>query len=95
MDSISKLVEKFSKFPGVGGRQAKRFVYFLLSEDKQRLKELSEAILHLGDNISQCSHCYRFFNIEHRPDNVSVCDICSSKNVDQTTIMILSKDIDL
>ncbi len=94
MDSISKLVEKFSQFPGVGGRQAKRFVYFLLSQDKERLKELSETILHLGDNISQCSHCFRFFNTEHNPDT-DICGICSSANTDKTTMMIVAKNIDL
>ena len=94
MDSISKLVEKFSQFPGVGGRQAKRFVYFLLSEDHECLKELSEAILHLGDNVSKCSHCFRFFNTEHNPD-VDICNICGSTNTDKTTMMILSKDVDL
>ncbi len=94
MDSISKLVEKFSQFPGVGGRQAKRFVYFLLSQDKQKLKELSENILHLGDNISQCSHCFRFFNTEHNPD-VDICNICSGVNTDKTTMMIVAKNIDL
>ena len=94
MDSISKLVEKFSQFPGVGGRQAKRFVYFLLSQDRERLKELSEIILHLGDNISQCSHCFRFFNTEHNPDT-DICSICSSVNTDRTTMMIVAKNIDL
>ena len=94
MDSISKLVEKFSQFPGVGGRQAKRFVYFLLSEDKEKLKELAENILHLGDNISQCSHCFRFFNTENNP-NTDICSICSGSNIDKTTMMVVAKNIDL
>jgi len=95
MDSISKLVEKFSKSPGVGGRQAKRFVYFLLSEDREQIKELAETILHLGDNISQCSHCFRFFNTEYSSNDVKVCDICSVVSTDKKVMMIVAKDIDL
>lgn len=94
MDSISKLIEKFSQFPGIGRRQAKRFVYFLLSQDKSRLNELSELILHLGDNISRCSRCFRFFNVEHFP-NTQVCSICSGVNTDKTTLMIVAKDVDI
>ena len=94
MDSISNLIEKFSKFPGIGGRQAKRFVYFLLSQDKERLNELSEAILHLGDNVSRCSRCFRFFNTEHSP-GAQKCDICDGANTDKTTLMIVAKDVDL
>lgn len=94
MDSISKLIEKFSQFPGIGRRQAKRFVFFLLSQDKRHLNELSELVLHLGDNISRCSHCFRFFNTEHFPDT-KICNICDGANTDKTTMMIVAKDVDL
>jgi len=47
MNSIEKLTEIFRKFPGTGPRQAKRFVYFLLSQNKDLLEELSTLILEL------------------------------------------------
>ena len=33
MDTIEKLTEVFKEFPGIGERQAKRFVYFLMSRN--------------------------------------------------------------
>jgi len=93
MDNISKLIEKFSQFPGVGGRQAKRFVYFLLSQDKNYAQELSSAILQLSGNVAKCAHCFRFFLSSGA--NASVCNICESSNTDKTLLMIIAKDVDL
>jgi glutamyl-tRNA reductase len=47
MNSIEKLAELFEKFPGVGKRQAKRFVYFLLRKNSGYSSDLSNAILNL------------------------------------------------
>ena len=88
------MVDLFVRFPGIGSRQAKRFVYFLLSQDKERLRELSDSILHLSDNISRCSHCFRFFNVADNSDT-RICNICGGANTDKTTMMIVAKDVDL
>jgi len=93
MDNISKLIEKFSQFPGVGRRQARRFIYFLLSQNKNYNQELSSVILQLASGVSKCSHCFRFFLLEG--SNSSVCNICGGVNTNKTLLMIVAKDIDL
>ena len=62
MNSIEKLAELFKEFPGIGQRQSKRFVYFLLSKNKDYLNNLSSLITNLTKDISQCEKCFRFFN---------------------------------
>ena len=42
MNSIEKLIQIFSQFPGIGPRQARRFVYFLLTRNDGTLQELSK-----------------------------------------------------
>ena len=93
MDSINKLIQLFSDFPGIGPRQAKRFVYFLLSRDQSYLKEISRLISELKNNITSCRDCFRFFAKNHSGSDI--CSICSDKNRDDSTLMIVSRDIDL
>ena len=92
MNSIDKLSEIFSKFPGIGPRQAKRFVYFLLSRNGDYSGELVKAIQSLKKEISQCEKCMRFF-----PKNGHVsplCSICRDESRDNSMLMIVPRDID-
>ena len=92
MNPIEKLTEYFLKFPGIGPRQARRFVYFLLSSGSAFRKTLATQILALDEAVSQCASCRRFFL---RGRNASLlCDICSSVNTDQTTLLIVEKETD-
>ncbi len=94
MDPFSKLVELFMRFPGVGARQARRFSYFLLAQDPDTLQKLSQNILQLKRHMTQCTHCYRYFNSEYTPDK-DTCPICDGPNTDKTTLMIVEKDVDI
>ncbi len=91
MNAIDRLTEQFKKFPGIGNRQAKRFVYFLLTQNGNTLSELSRLVGELKNEISQCSSCFRFFESENKSAN---CDICSDPNIDKTKLMIVEKDVD-
>ena len=90
MDPISKLTEYFKEFPGIGPRQAKRFVYFLLTKNPSYLEEISRLILSIKKSIRVCPLCFRFYQDENR----SSCSICSNQNRDQNQLMIVSRDID-
>jgi len=92
MNTIEKLTQIFRTFPGIGPRQAKRFVYYLLRKDTAFLSELSEAILELKSNISQCNMCYRFYPSANI--NSNICDVCSSNNIDKRALMLVEKDVD-
>ena len=53
MDIIEKLTEIFKEFPGIGERQAKRFVYFLMSRTGAYNENLSSLILDLKKEVSE------------------------------------------
>ncbi len=95
MNSIDKLTELFSKFPGIGPRQAKRFVYFLLSRNGGYPVELARAIENLRSEISQCTQCQRFFVSPEHGQGVLVCSICADDTRDASMLMIVSRDVDL
>ncbi len=90
MDPISKLTEYFREFPGIGPRQAKRFVYFLLTRPSNYLEEIARLILDIKKHIKTCTSCFRFF----QSNNGSVCPVCSDKNRNSEQLMILSRDVD-
>lgn len=92
MNEIEKLSKYFSEFPGIGPRQAKRFVYFLLSKNKGFLDELTLNINDLKKSISICPSCFRFF--PKNKGSSSLCHICDDKNRDSSLLMIVSRDVD-
>lgn len=93
MDPVQKLTEYFLKFPGIGRRQARRFVYHLLSQDQKYLNSIAQSIIDIKKEIAECSSCHRFFSSPTIKG--SLCDICSDPTTDTTTIMVVEKDFDL
>ena len=94
MDTIEKLTEIFKEFPGIGERQAKRFVYFLMAKNSDYAEGLSLLIKELRKDTMQCSQCFRFF-VSPNLKKEKVCEICADKNIDSSTLMIVEKDSDL
>lgn len=91
MNSINKLIEAYSKFPGIGPRQAKRFVYFLLTRNGDFLEEMSRLLLELKKSVVKCDSCMHFFT--NTMQN-KICDICENPNRDNQMLMIVEKDAD-
>ncbi len=93
MNTLQKLTSLFSDFPGIGPRQAKRFVYFLLTRNQSYLNEVSDLITKIKKEIQTCESCFRFFFKNH--SGSGVCDICSTKNRDLSILTVVSRDVDL
>ena len=94
MNALDKLSEIFSKFPGIGPRQAKRFVYFLLSRNGDYTTELVKAVQNLKKEIIQCEMCMRFFVYPEHGRGAKVCSICSDESRDSSMLMLVPRDID-
>ena len=92
MTTFDKLVDIFRQFPGIGPRQAKRFVFFLLSRDPSFLNEFTELISVLKREILQCKSCFRFFQ---KRSGETVCSICGDPNRTTSELMLVVKDTDL
>ena len=93
MDIIDKLSEIFKEFPGIGERQARRFVYFLMRRNGSYAENLSKLILELKKEIAQCGECYRFFILNSKKEKL--CDNCANLGTDPTTLLVVEKDSDL
>ncbi|MES2952937.1 MAG: toprim domain-containing protein [Patescibacteria group bacterium] len=91
MDTINKLTELFAQFPGIGPRQARRFVYYLLIQDRTKIDYLSYLIVNLRKEVRICELCYRFFI----KGSASLCQSCARPDRDHSLLMIVASDSDL
>jgi recombination protein RecR len=89
-DRVEDLSHAFERFPGIGPRQAKRFVYHLLSAPQSERARLSSLIADLGADVRQCAECLRFWSGK----NV-LCNYCSDPLRDDAILMVVEKDQDL
>ena len=83
------------RFPGIGPKQARRFVYFLLREHSHYKEQLIKTLEELRFTGKQCEKCFRFFGDKHADQKNMLCDICASFGRDTHVLMIVEKELDL
>lgn len=88
-DPIERLAELFEKFPGIGPRQAQRFVQYLLRSSPSLRRDLAHHIQELG-SVRQCPECMRF----HAGDK-KLCSICGNTARDASILAVVAADSDL
>lgn len=89
-DPIERLTSIFERFPGIGPRQAARFVQFLLRSSPAIRRELAEAVVALSGSVHQCPECMRF-----HAGVRGACSLCENTQRDPTTLAVVASDADL
>ena len=92
MNPFDRLSEIFERFPGIGPRQARRFVFHLLTEERATVTELAQLIGQAKDSMTECQSCFRFFAQQH---GESTCSICTDTERDASLLMVLERDADI
>ena len=92
MSPIDKLSQLFEKFPGIGPRQARRFVQYLLIIPSGLRQEFAEAVRALGTQTAQCKKCYRWYNKEGKG---AECPVCADTHREQSLLFVVEKDADI
>jgi recombination protein RecR len=92
MNSIDKLTEIFRSFPGIGPRQARRFVYFLLSKKNGYLDDLAKTILEARKDVNTCESCFRYF--VSNGTGSTLCSICRNSSRNWSQLLVIAKDVD-
>ncbi len=89
-DQIEELSAALARFPGIGPRQAKRFVYYLLTVSSSERTKLSTLIANLAASVHQCTLCFRYAEVRD-----GLCAYCADASRDDTLLMLVEKDQDL
>ncbi|MDE2071582.1 MAG: toprim domain-containing protein [Patescibacteria group bacterium] len=96
MNPIDRLSEMFEHFPGIGPRQARRFVQYLLSAPQSTRAQLADTVSKLGQETLQCKRCYRWFTKTEarQKENQMLCPICADERREHS-LFVVEKDADL
>lgn len=87
-DPVSKLIFELSKLPGVGEKTATRLAYFILKQDVNYARSLSDALLAAKSKVVLCSHCLTFTDVDP-------CRICSNPQRDSSIICVVERPSDV
>ncbi|GAA0701590.1 recombination mediator RecR [Paraclostridium ghonii] len=85
---ITRLIEEFSKLPGVGRKTAQRLAFHVINMNMNDVEALSKAIVEAKKEIKYCSICY---NITDKDP----CSMCSNKNRDSGVICVVEDPRDV
>lgn len=85
-ESVSNLIEEFSKLPSIGPKSAERLVFYLLKHDGNR--ELGQAAIDLKEGLVRCSTCQNF-------STQNVCKLCANPSRDAKLICVVAQPLDI
>jgi len=85
---VTKLIDEFSRLPGIGPKTASRLTFYLLRNPAERAISLSEALRELHEKVLFCSQC---FNIAESDP----CSVCSNEQRDQSLICVVEEPLDV
>lgn len=86
IESIGKLVNEFSKLPGVGKKTAQRYAYKVIDMTESEAKEFADAILGVKRKVRYCSVCGNFTEQD-------VCGVCKTR--DHSVICVVKEPRDV
>ena len=85
---ISRLIEEFSRLPGIGAKSAQRLAFHIINMPKEQVENLAKSIVDARNNVRYCAQCCTLTDKE-------ICPICSNSKRDQRTIMVVETPRDL
>ncbi|GEL09147.1 recombination mediator RecR [Salisediminibacterium halotolerans] len=85
---ISKLIEGFTKLPGIGPKTAARLAFYILDMNEDDVMDFAKALMNAKRELTYCSVC-------HHITDTDPCRICQDKDRDPSVICVVqdSKDV--
>ena len=87
---VARLIEEFSKLPGVGTKTAQRLAYHVLRSSSEDARALAVALVAVKEEVAYCSICC---NITERGNDP--CAICADPRRDAARICVVEEPLDV
>ena len=87
-EPVARLIDAFSRLPGIGPKTASRLTFFLLRENEEQTRALAEALVQMRERTKLCQRC---FNITVE----ELCPVCQSTNRDASKICVVEEPLDV
>jgi recombination protein RecR len=88
VEPVARLIDEFSRLPGIGPKTASRLVFYLLRAPEEQAESLADALRELRERITFCSIC---FNITESDP----CGVCADEGRDRATICVVEEPLDV
>ena len=85
---INKLIEEFSRLPGIGTKTAQRLAFHIINMPKDQVDNFADTMKEARNNVRYCSQCFTLTDQE-------LCPICSNSRRDPKTIMVVETTRDV
>jgi recombination protein RecR len=87
---VARLIEEFSKLPGVGTKTAQRLTYHVLRGSSEDARSLAAALVAIKENVAYCSVCCNITDV-----GVDPCVLCSDARRDTARICVVEEPLDV
>ena len=87
-ESLNRLVDGLSDFPGIGKKTAERMAFYLLKSNDGWAQNLAKAIMDVKEKIHECPIC-------HNISDTTPCSICSDAKRDPSLLCVVEDTTDL
>jgi recombination protein RecR len=86
--SVEKVIEEFSRLPGVGPKSAARMAYHYIRSSNNDASKLASALNDMEANVKYCNKC---FNVTDK----ETCSLCSSPLRKKNKICVVEEPLDV
>ncbi|RKD22823.1 recombination protein RecR [Ammoniphilus oxalaticus] len=87
-EPIAKLIEGFTKLPGIGPKTATRLAFFVLKMEEEDVLDLGKALVNAKRDLLFCSQCQNITDTDP-------CYLCNDKARDASCICVVQEPKDL
>ena len=82
--SLERVIDAFSRFPGIGKKTAQRLGLYVLKSDINSMTEFANSLVDVKEKITFCVECNNFAEAEK-------CEICENPKRDRQVICVVEE----
>jgi recombination protein RecR len=87
---VQRLIDEFSRLPGIGPKSASRLTYYLLRGESQQPRDLAQALTELKERTRFCSVCWNITDTAADP-----CPVCADSARNTGVICVVEEPLDV
>ena len=86
IEPIGRLINEFTKLPGVGAKTAQRYAYKIINMSSAEVAEFADALVRAKSEVHYCRVCGNFTDGD-------VCDVCKTRDKSVICVVKEPKDV--
>src|ERR1700676_5209297 len=87
-EPVARLIDEFSRLPGIGPKTAQRLTYFLLRAPSEQSRSLADALIRMKERTVFCSICFNMTEVDP-------CSLCEDSRRELDAICVVEEPLDV